>query len=85
MASLTIRNLDEALKSTLRMSAAANKRSMEEEARQILRRFLLHKKATSGIGSRIAKRFAAAGGVDLPPVSRTLPRVSPLDMTDDAS
>lgn len=85
MASLTIRNLDEALKNTLRMSAAANKRSMEEEARQILRRFLLHKKATSGIGSRIANRFAAVGGVDLPPVPRRLPRCSPLDVTDDAS
>ena len=85
MASLTIRNLDESLKSTLRMSAAANKRSMEEEARQILRYFLLHKKATSGIGSRIVERFAVAGGVDLPPVPRTLPRLSPLDLTDDDS
>ncbi len=85
MASLTIRNLDEALKSTLRLSAAANKRSMEEEARQILSRFLLHKKATSGIGSRIAERFAAAGGVDLPPVPKDFPRLIPLDTMDDAS
>jgi antitoxin FitA len=85
MASLTIRNLDEGLKNTLRMSAAANKRSMEEEARQILSRFLLQKKSTSGIGSRIANRFAAAGGVELPPVPRTLPRRSPLDAADDAS
>jgi antitoxin FitA len=84
VASLTIRNLDEALKNTLRMSAAANKRSMEEEARQILKGFLLHKKATSDIGSRIAERFASAGGVDLPHVPRNFPRLPPLDATDDA-
>jgi plasmid stability protein len=36
MASLTVRKLDEMLKSRLRMRAAANGRSMEEEARVIL-------------------------------------------------
>ena len=36
MASLTIRNLDDALMQRLRMQAAKNVRSMEEEARQIL-------------------------------------------------
>ena len=74
MASLTIRNIDDSLKATLRMSAAANQRSMEEEARQILKRFLLHKKCAEGIGTRIAKRFSEAGGVELAPVSRSLPR-----------
>ena len=34
---LTIRNLDDLLKSRLRLRAAARNRSMEEEARQILR------------------------------------------------
>ena len=56
------------------MSAAANQRSMEEEARQILKRFLLHKKCAEGIGTRIAKRFSEAGGIELAPVSRSLPR-----------
>jgi phosphopantothenoylcysteine decarboxylase/phosphopantothenate--cysteine ligase len=37
MASLTIRNLDDALKQALRESAARNGRSMEEEARVLLR------------------------------------------------
>jgi antitoxin FitA len=69
MASLTIRNIDDSLKATLRMSAAANQRSMEEEARQILKRFLLQKKCAEGIGTRIAKRFSEAGGIELPPVS----------------
>lgn len=36
MASITIRNLDGEVKSRLRLRAALNNRSMEEEARQIL-------------------------------------------------
>ena len=82
MASITIRNIDESLKSTLRMSAAANERSMEEEARQILKRFLLHKKCTEGIGSRIAKRFSEVGGVEMPHVTRSLPRQASHQLND---
>jgi len=37
MASITIRNLDEALKRSLKIRAAEHGRSMEEEARDILR------------------------------------------------
>ena len=37
MASITIRNLDEQTKAQLRVRAAHHKRSMEEEARNILR------------------------------------------------
>lgn len=36
MASITIRNLDKALKARLRVQAAVHGRSMEEEARNIL-------------------------------------------------
>lgn len=61
MASLTIRNIDDSLKASLGMRAAANQRSMEEEARQILKRFLLQKKCAEGIGIRIAKRFSEDG------------------------
>ena len=38
MASITIRNLDDSLKHRLRVQAAEHGRSMEEEAREILRR-----------------------------------------------
>ena len=38
MASITVRNLDENLKRHLRIRAAENGRSMEEEVREILRR-----------------------------------------------
>ena len=82
MASLTIRNIDDSLKATLRMSAAANERSMEEEARQILKRFLLHKKCSEAIGTRIVKRFSEVGGVELPHVSRSLPRQSSIPSND---
>ena len=75
MASLTIRNIDESLKTRLRMVAAAKGRSMEEEARQILKQFLLHRRCSKGTGSRIAKRFAEAGGVDLPDIVRSSPRL----------
>ena len=40
MAAITIRNLDDSLKARLRLQAAHNGRSMEEEARQLLRKGL---------------------------------------------
>jgi len=63
---LTIRNLDDPLKSRLRMRAAARNRSMEEEARQILRAALQEPAAqTLDLGTRIRARFAALGDVQL--------------------
>jgi len=85
MASLTLRNIDDSLKESLRKMAAVNGRSMEEEARQILRQALLRKKCADGIGSRIAKRFAAVGGVELPHAERSAPRRPPNVFADDAS
>jgi len=84
MASLTLRNIDDSLKASLRMRAAENGRSMEEEARQILKQSLLQKRSSTGIGSRISKRFAAIGGVDLPDMHRPAPRRSPTIFSDDA-
>jgi plasmid stability protein len=74
MASLTVRNIDKSLKEHLRISAAANGRSMEEEVRQILKKYLLGEKSSVGIASKIHRRFAAVGGIDLPEVPRSLPR-----------
>ena len=79
MPSLTVRNIEPSLKENLRLIAAANGRSMEEEVRQILRHHVLRKKSTRGIGSRILERFAAVGGVDLPEVPRSFPRQVPAD------
>jgi plasmid stability protein len=66
MATLTIRNLEEPLKSRLRLRAAARNRSMEEEARQILRAALQEPASPStDLGTRIRARFAALGDVTL--------------------
>jgi plasmid stability protein len=65
MASITIRNLDEALKRNLRIRAAEHGRSMEEEARDILRQAMSRPAPTADLGLAIHRRFAAIGGVDL--------------------
>jgi plasmid stability protein len=72
MSTLTIRNLEPAIKDKLRMSAATHGRSMEEEVRTILRSVLSQPAApTTGMGSRIHARFAAIGGVELDVPART--------------
>ena len=78
MATLTIRNLDDPLKSRLRMRAAARNRSMEEEARQILRAALQEPVVqTLDLGTRIRARFAALGDVQLPIETRQTLREPP--------
>ncbi len=73
MSTLTIRNVDPAIKDKLRLVAAAHGRSMEEEVRSILRKVLTQPMATDGLGSRIHARFSALGGVvlDLPERTET--------------
>ena len=66
MSSITIRNLEENAKRRLRLRAARHGRSMEEEARQILRAALAEK--TTGpknLFDSIRRRITAAGGVEL--------------------
>ena len=67
MATLTIRNLDEHLKGRLRVRAATRGRSMEEEARQILRAVLNESEAASiNLAESIRRRFKKLGDVQLP-------------------
>jgi plasmid stability protein len=73
MSTLTIRNIDTEIKDKLRLAAAANGRSMEEEVRTILRSVLSQPAPAKGLGSRLSARFAAIGGVDLPQPERTEP------------
>jgi plasmid stability protein len=69
MASLTIRNLDDALKTRLRVRAAEHGHSMEEEVRMLLRTHLPpDKPAKGGLDSDIHALFAPLGGVDLPDI-----------------
>jgi len=72
MASITIRNIEDSLKALLRIEAANNNRSMEEEARVLLRRALIKAPAKGGLGSRIHSRFAQEGiELELPPRTET--------------
>lgn len=67
MATLTIRDLDDTLKQALRLRAARRSRSMEEEARQILRAALqAPDEPAVDLGSRIRARFVGLGDVVLP-------------------
>ena len=65
MASITIRNLDDRLKTRLRIRAAEHGRSMEEEVRQILRQVIGLPAENRNLGELIHRRFAAIGGVEL--------------------
>jgi plasmid stability protein len=58
MASLTIRNFDDDLKALLRLQAAHHGCSMEQEARNILRKAVQPTIATAGFAQRIHQRFA---------------------------
>lgn len=75
MASMTIRNLDEQLKRRLRVQAAQHGKSMEDEARDILRAALSREPAASAnLADAIHSRFKALGGVDLPMAPREAAR-----------
>jgi antitoxin FitA len=67
MASMTIRNIDEQLKARLRVQAAHHGRSMEDEARDILRSALSTQGEDSGqnLIDSIRRRMTPLGGVDL--------------------
>ena len=69
MASITIRNLDDEVKIRLRIRAASHGRSMEEEARLILRDAVESEEGPTDLAAAIRDRFAPFGGVEieLPP------------------
>ena len=76
MASITIRGLDDQLKVRLRVRAAQHGRSMEEEARELLRSALSEQPVPPrDLAERIRSRFAPLGGVELslPPRDVTRP------------
>jgi len=78
VASITIRNLDDTLKSRLRVQAAVHGRSMEDEARDILRSALNREPTRKGsLAASIRARFAPLGGVELPVITRDPMRAPP--------
>ena len=71
MASLTIRQLDDDIKSSLRIRAAQNGRSMEAEARIILAAVFVDKTDSESIASKIQRITEQQTGVDLRQVERS--------------
>ena len=65
MASITIRDLDDDVKTRLRVRASANGRSMEEEARVILREAVGREPERENLASFVHECFAPYGGVEL--------------------
>src|SRR6516162_3274198 len=84
MSSITIRNLDPALKERLRVRAAQHGRSMEAEARRILQTALSAggTPPARNLYDRIHERFARLGGVELelPPRVRRASRPASSDV-----
>lgn len=81
MPSITIRNLDAETKSRLRIRAAHHDRSMEEEAREILRSVLSEASTPTGdLGAAIRRRFEPLGGAEL-----EIPPREPMRKSTDAT
>lgn len=85
MATLTVRDLDDEIKELLRISAAKNGHSMEEEARMILKQALMKKPERYGLGTWMHQHFAEFGGVelDIPPRNEMPPRIVTFGDEDD--
>ena len=65
MASITIRNLDEDVKTRLRVRAAEHHCSMEEEARTILREAVKRGRNPRNLAQIARSHFGPDNGVDL--------------------
>lgn len=66
MASLTISKLDEGVKAKLRVRAAHHGRSMEEEAREILRRVLVAEDPRAqNLAQAVCRHIEPLGGIEL--------------------
>ena len=79
MASITIRNLDEQTKVQLRVRAAHHKRSMEEEARNLLREAVSASTVTRrDLAQAIRRRFEPFGGCDIELPARAAMRTPPM-------
>ena len=78
MAAITIRNFDDRLKAKLRLQAAKHQRSMEDEARSILRAALSTNAAQdTSLARAIHTRLAPLGGVELELPEREQVRTPP--------
>ena len=78
MSSITIRNLDESIKSSLRVRAARHGWSMEQEVRQILQQILAPEQAGQvSFAERVNRRFAGLEAESLSVAPRKTARTPP--------
>ena len=78
VATMTIRNIDDKLKARLRVRAAVHGKSMEEEARDILRAALsTEAPQADNLYAAIRKLVEPFGGIDLPDIPRESMREPP--------
>ncbi len=81
MATITIRNIDDEIKTRLRLQAAQHGRSMEQEVREILSRALMSKRNQPAFAQRIQQRFSALK-LDALPIPERQPARIPPSMRD---
>jgi len=78
MASITVRNLDESVKNSLRLRAARHGWSMEQEIRQILQATVAPEQAEQiSFAERVNRRFATLNVESLPVPPRQATRTPP--------
>ena len=77
MTNITIHDLDEDVRNELRVRAASNGRSMEEEARLILEEVLLPKGETRDLVTIFRSYFGPENGIDVELPSRSSLREPP--------
>ena len=78
MSSITVRNLDESVKSSLRVRAARHGWSMEQEVRQILQQTVAPEQAGQiNFAERVNRRFASLKVDSLPIPARQIARTPP--------
>ena len=79
LASITVRNLDESVKNSLRIRAARNGWSMEQEVRQILQQTVAPDLAGQvTFAKRVNQRFAGLKVTTLPVRQRQVARTPPM-------
>ena len=82
MATMSIRNIDDQMKARLRVRAALHGRSMEDEARDILRTALSAEPAReTSLADAIRARVAGIGGMELDLPARE-PMRPPADLSE---
>ena len=81
MASITIRNLDNDVKTRLRVRAAEHHCSMEEEVRLILRDAVNSDATPRDLAAFTRECFAPLGGVELELPTRSRPLREPTDFS----